>query len=199
MAGVLDLVYGNRFFRAWQIREELAALGEVLAARRPACAFEIGTASGGTLLFLTRLARADATIVSVDLRGGNFGGGYGRLRRWAYRHCGLSGQNIRILEGDSHSRETRERIAAALGGRPLDYLFIDGDHSYAGVSRDFELYAPLVARAGWIAFHDIVDGPTESVGGVPRFWREIKSRYRHSEFIHDPKQGGYGLGLLYVD
>jgi hypothetical protein len=41
---------------------------------------EIGTARGGTLFFLTRLASPHATIVSVDLPGGPFGGGYPRRR-----------------------------------------------------------------------------------------------------------------------
>ncbi|MHA6532569.1 class I SAM-dependent methyltransferase [Paenibacillus sp. BAC0078] len=33
-------------------------------------------------------------------------------------------------------------------------LFIDGDHSYSGIKRDMELYAPRVVRGGFIAFHD---------------------------------------------
>lgn len=33
-------------------------------------------------------------------------------------------------------------------------LFVDGDHSYQGVQRDIELYAPRVVRGGFIAFHD---------------------------------------------
>jgi hypothetical protein len=33
-------------------------------------------------------------------------------------------------------------------------LFIDGDHRYEGVRRDFEMYSPLVGAGGLIAFHD---------------------------------------------
>lgn len=33
-------------------------------------------------------------------------------------------------------------------------LFVDGDHSYFGVKRDIELYAPRVVPGGFIAFHD---------------------------------------------
>lgn len=33
-------------------------------------------------------------------------------------------------------------------------LFVDGDHSYAGVKRDIELYTPRVVPGGFIAFHD---------------------------------------------
>lgn len=33
-------------------------------------------------------------------------------------------------------------------------LFVDGDHSYAAVKKDIELYAPRVVPGGFIAFHD---------------------------------------------
>ena len=72
----------NHFFTAMQVAGELTALGPVLAKLRPNCALEIGTAYGGTLLFLTRLASPQATIVSVDIPRGRFGGGYGRARAW---------------------------------------------------------------------------------------------------------------------
>ena len=90
-------------------------------------------------------------------------------------------------------------VRATLGDRVLDYLFIDGDHSYAGVKADFEQYGPLVKKGGLIAFHDIADGLPENVGGVPRFWNELKHQFRNQEFIADPKQGGWGIGVLYVD
>ena len=40
---------------------------------------------------------------------------------------------------------------------------------------------------------------TPSISGeVPRFWRELKERYRTEELIADPEQDGYGIGLVYV-
>jgi hypothetical protein len=46
---------------------------------------------------------------------------------------------------------------------------------------------------------EIISGLSEDVGGVPQYWRELKAHHRQSEFIHDPYQGGFGIGLLYVD
>ena len=87
-----------------------------------------------------------------------------------------------------------------LCGQALDYLLIDGDHSYPGVKCDFEMYGTTVRKSGLIAFHDIVwGGPPENVSGVPRFWRGIKSKCRHIERIKDRQQGGYGIGVLYLD
>jgi predicted O-methyltransferase YrrM len=92
-----------------------------------------------------------------------------------------------------------DKVKAVLRGQQLDYLFIDGDHSYPGVKCDFEMYRPMVRKGGLVAFHDIAEGPPVAVGGVPRFWREIKSKYRHTEIIKDRQQRGYGIGVLYVD
>ena len=35
-----------------------------------------------------------------------------------------------------------------------DFLFIDGDHSFEGVHRDFESYKNKISKNGVIAFHD---------------------------------------------
>jgi predicted O-methyltransferase YrrM len=196
---LVDFILGNYFFKAIQVPSELTTLGEILKDQTPECALEIGTAFGGTLLFLCRLARPSATIVSVDLPGGRFGGGYKPWRRWAYQSFARRGQRLHLLQGDSQSNDMLARVKAAFQNRPLDYIFIDGDHRYEGVKRDFEIYAPMVRKGGLVAFHDIVEGPIEAVGGVPQFWKEIKRQYRHIEIIHDPRQGGCGLGLLYVD
>lgn len=199
VSGLVRFVVANHLFTASQVPNELAALGEILATLTPECALEIGTARGGTLFFLTRLASPRATILSVDLPGGKFGGGYGRIRQWCYQRFARRDQRLYLLRGDSHSNAMLELVHATLGGRALDYLFIDGDHSYSGVKSDFEKYGPLVKKGGLIAFHDIADGPPENVGGVPRFWNDVRYQYRHREFIADPRQGGWGIGVLYVD
>lgn len=49
---------------------------------------------------------------------------------------------------------------------PVGMLWIDGDHSYAGVRRDFESWFPKLAVDGYVAFHDTVNlwhGPTKLV------------------------------------
>jgi predicted O-methyltransferase YrrM len=37
---------------------------------------------------------------------------------------------------------------------PIDFLFIDGDHSYEGVRRDWAEWTPHVAPSGYVALHD---------------------------------------------
>ncbi len=38
--------------------------------------------------------------------------------------------------------------------QPLDVLFIDGDHRYEAVKRDFDEWLPHVRKGGFILFHD---------------------------------------------
>lgn len=196
---LIDLVVTNQFFRAEQVPSELAALGEILLDLRLKTAAEIGTWRGGTLFFVTRLACPGAKIVSIDLPGGQFGGGYGSGRAWLYRRFARRGQRLFTLRGDSHSNEMVERLRAVLGSELLDYLFIDGDHTYLGVKQDFDLYSPLVRPGGLIAFHDIVDHPPEMGCEVSRFWNEIKTGYRYKEIVANPNQGRAGIGVLFVD
>jgi cephalosporin hydroxylase len=196
--GLVNFVCGDHFFSAAQVARELVALGEILAVRRPEGALEIGTARGGTLLFLCRLANPQATIISVDLPRGNLGG-YRRAQGWLYKRFARRKQRLQLLQGDSHSSDMLDKVKAALSGQELSYLFIDGDHTYEGVKQDFELYAPLVRKGGVIAIHDITEHPAARGCDVSQFWNQVRQQYRHTEIISDRQQGWAGIGVLYVD
>src|SRR5439155_8391645 len=133
--------------------------------------------------------------------------GYWKWREVLYRSFGSPGQMIHLVRGDSHSQRTLDRVKSLLSGKLVDFLFIDGDHSYAGVKRDFEMYAPLLRPGGLAVFHDIMpdhggfekDQSAPFSGDVPIFWNELKRVVRTSEFIENPHQEGYGIGVAYID
>jgi cephalosporin hydroxylase len=181
-----------------QVRSEIVELGKILQEAAPRRSLEIGTNYGGTLLLLCTLSPADAKIISVDLPAGRFGGGYPRRKIPLFRRFPKTGQQLHLLRADSHSPETKERVLHILEGQQLDYLFLDGDHTYCGVARDFKMYAPLVRSGGIIALHDIVVHPSEPMCGVHKFWDEIKRNYRHRQIVENPEQGWAGLGVLFV-
>lgn len=181
---------------AWQKRAEILALLERLAPLRPRRLLEIGTAGGGTLLLLSRVAAPDAVLVSIDLPEGHFGGGYNPFRARLYRSFARPGQRIVLVRGDSHEPAARRRLTAALRGEPLDFLFIDGDHSEAGVRRDFEDYAPLVRPGGLIALHDIRPDERNFSGQVHRVWPDLAARFEGEELVDGTGPSGYGIGLL---
>ena len=125
-------------------------------ARYPSRAIlEIGTAHGGTFFLFSRAAAANALLVSLDLPEGRWGGGYSNWGTWIFRRLLLPGQSAHFVRADSHSATALEWVKQALGGTPLDLLYIDGDHSYEGVKADFDMYSGLIRPGELIIFHDI--------------------------------------------
>jgi predicted O-methyltransferase YrrM len=53
-----------------------------------------------------------------------------------------------ILEGDS------AQIGKDWSGPPVDFLFVDADHTYDGVTADLEAWYPHMKERGIIALHD---------------------------------------------
>ena len=167
---------------------------------KPRTVLEIGTARGGTLFCWTRVIPEDAYLISIDLpaAAGNFSGdGYGVWRSPIYRSFGARSTTHRSSpRHDSHSEEVIEKTTELLGGRQVDFLFIDAGHTYQDVKQDFEFYSRFVAPGGLIAFHDIALHPPSTGCEVSRFWSEIKPQYESGELIQDQSQGWAGIGYL---
>jgi predicted O-methyltransferase YrrM len=188
-----------------QLPSELAAFVAEARALAPRTVLEIGTALGGTFCALAWAAADDATLISIDLRHGDFGGGYPRWRAPLYRSFARASQRIVLLRGNSHDGETLDAVKTALGGNPIDVLFIDGDHTYEGVRADFTTYSQLVSPGGLIGLHDIVPedarqfpGVRVQAGGVPGYWNELRESHEHLELVEDWNQGAFGIGAVRV-
>jgi len=145
----------------------------------------------------SNIAHEEAILISVDL--------YQTIeKRILFRYIGKEKQKIFLIQGDSHSIETLRKIEGILRDDKVDFLFIDGDHSYEGVKKDFEMYSPLVRKGGIIAFHDIIPDyytkygiKTSSwAGEVYKFWDEVKEKYEHLEIVKDKNQDGFGIGII---
>ena len=55
-------------------------------------------------------------------------------------------------------RASSEVVAARWKG-PIDLLFIDGDHTYEGASRDIKVWSGYVRPKGLMLIHDVANGP----------------------------------------
>ena len=192
---------------ALQKPDELAPFLRFLAARgAPEVVVEIGTAQGGMLFALAQVAADDALLVSIDLPGGDRDetsedDKYGARDTDKMASYVKKGQTVEFLQADSHSPATRgclERILESRGAE-IDVLFIDGDHAYDGVKRDFEIYSPMVGPQGVVAFHDIVTHANHRGSEVDRLWSEIKNDHSFREF-KAPGDWGWGpwggIGVL---
>lgn len=176
---------------------ELSRLVHLLRRRPLHRVLEIGVSSGGTLALWARLAAKDAHLVGVDMKIEPF------VRQRLNSEC-MGTQTVQLMEGSSHSHIVKNEVSQSFGGQPLDFLFIDGDHSYEGVKCDWEMYSPLVRPRGVVAFHDIVpDHRTQfgvetkaDAGQVHKLWNELKEQFEHYEFVENAAQDGYGIGVL---
>ena len=125
-----------RSIRSVQNVDELTGLAERFHSIRPRVIVEIGTRAGGTLFSFIRSNPQAELVVSIDLPGGNFGGGYSarKLRLFQQFVSDRPQTRLECLRVDSHAPETLTRLKQLLAGRPIDALFIDGDHRATKVS-----------------------------------------------------------------
>jgi predicted O-methyltransferase YrrM len=183
-----------------QSHEEIAALYREVCALKPKVVLEIGTCHGGSLYLWCQVADPNATLISLDLPGGKFGGGYHDKRTKLYQCFSAPGQKLHLLRDDSHRQESLLKVQKILNGQKVDFLFIDGDHCYEGVKRDYEQYSALVRTGGIIAFHDIFVSPGALDLGMEvwRFWEELKKKDRSAcEFLNTSSNDrSIGIGLL---
>lgn len=179
-----------------QVRSEILQLINIIQLKPPKYVLEIGTSNGGTLFLLSRAATEDACMISIDLPLGAYGGGYPAWKRPFYQSFAQKDQTIRLIRADSHEPVTQEKVAAILQTNKIDLLFIDGDHTYGGVKKDFEMYEPFVKDGGMIVLHDIVPHRQEHGCGVDKFWDEVKEKKEYQEFVENPDQRWAGLGLI---
>jgi len=86
--------------------------------------------------------------------------------------CGVA-DHVSIIRADSTDAAKQWQL-------PIDLLFIDGDHSYAGVKRDWAEFSPFVTPFGVVVFHDTLwfrnqhDPWFRSDMGVPAFVDELR-------------------------
>lgn len=158
---------------------------------------EVGTWQGGTLYYWLKYAFDMANVISLDKGPANWrpqvpGFNTGRWQAWAPEYV-----ELHVIEADSHDPATLKRVKVV--SPHLDFLFIDGDHSYAGAKADFELYGPLVRPGGLIAFHDLITPASQQHIEIRALWREIqRAGYKTRELYSHPGQEWGGIGVVYV-
>jgi cephalosporin hydroxylase len=157
-----------------QEKEEITKLAEFVYELQPKIVVEIGTKYGGTFKIWNEITQGKK--ISIDLVEGIHGG----VSREEYDSRNQSfksiyGDDCIFLEGNSHEQSTYDKLVDALNGNLIDFLFIDGDHTYEGVKQDYEMYSRLVSEGGWIAFHDINDTERHRQRDVyvGRLWDEL--------------------------
>lgn len=182
-----------------QNKEEYLRFLAYLEGEKPVNVLEIGVREGGTSFMFANALKTCRRVVGIDIRLRNIHLLKDFCPDWIVTQ--------EFVCGESTSPRTLSRVKKSLGSAKLDVLFIDGDHSYAGVAADFKEYRQFVRDGGSIVFHDICMDhrrrygveTTNDSGEVYLFWQEVRERYEIKEFFSDEKQNGAGIGLLVWD
>jgi predicted O-methyltransferase YrrM len=150
-------------------------------ALKPSVAVEIGSARGKSACFVGRALKENGSgkLFAIDPH---------TRTDWNDENSvdtlEIMRRNIRTLKLERHVEIIRDTSvnAAARWMLPIDMIFIDGDHSYDGVKRDWELFSPFVKRFGVVVFHDTMwdlnpESPSSRADmGVPAFVEELRSQ-----------------------
>ena len=165
---------------------------------------EIGSLYGWTLQHFIHYSQRGSTVLAIDLPVRNFVGPHDwRVEKQEKNYKKVWPQwakanktKLFLIPAASQNQETFKKTKEIFNNEEIDFLFIDGDHTYNGVKKDYEMYGPLVRKGGIIAFHDI--GKNEE-GGVNILWNEIKQRYNiYKEFLFE-QNSEKGIGIVYID
>lgn len=150
---------------------------------------EIGVAAGGTFIFTNEVLKPKKSY-AVDIS--KVIGKPAGFEDVSSPYDGILKKYIDENENTSFIHGTSDDVKKQVR-EDIDILFIDGDHSYEGVKRDFYT---LKDNAKIFVFHDIVN---YKCPGVIRFWNEIKHTGNYKEFTdqYESVQGVYlGIGVL---
>lgn len=143
-----------------QVYEEILTLSYWLEGFKPHNVLEIGT-MGSTFWIISKLSTGKKVSVDIEPRD-------------SIVHHFMHGEDWRFFCGDSHTDEMFNNVRDFCP--KYDFIFIDGDHTYDGVKKDFEKYRNLLSPRGVIAFHDIDPNhifADSYAGQVYKFWQEL--------------------------
>ena len=132
---------------------------------------EIGVWHGATTRRLREAMAEDGTLTGVDpFPPGRLGVSFPlRIALRELARCGRGRLELLRLTGAG---------AAARRAEPVDFLFIDGDHSWEGIRADWEGWAGFVEPEGVVCLHDSRATPERPIAdaGSVRYTAEVIAR-----------------------
>jgi predicted O-methyltransferase YrrM len=168
---------------------------ELVELHRPKVCVELGTWQGASAIPVARaIRRWGGTVTCIDTWGGAVDGDPSNPQPWMLLSCvrnmklaGVSG-NIRLIPSTTAD-------AVEWWTEPIDYLYIDADHTYDGVRNDLRAWVPHVKRGGLILGDDY---GSDIYPGVKTAWDEYEwaEGLALSRYQSDPPQQN-GIQLIY--
>ena len=125
-----------------QIREELYDFLKLLIEKNVKKVLQIGLGHFGSTQFCLSLICDEVVTVEYDIK---------NIANYANRELLYNQNKEHFIYGDSSDENV---ISQAVNYGKFDAVFIDGNHSYEYVKKDYKNYSSLVKIGGIVAFHD---------------------------------------------
>ena len=146
---------------------------------------EIGARYGGSFSLMARNLSKEGKYIALELPNGAFGTKKSK-ERLIYTVDKLMEEgwnNSEIIWGNSSSKDIVSKIAQR---KKLDLIFVDGDHRYKYVLKDYLNYRN---QTRIMAFHDINCSTMEkdrkgNKVGVAYLWKELKEKHKYIEILY---------------
>jgi predicted O-methyltransferase YrrM len=168
----------------------------------PKVAVEIGSCQGFSTWYWINYMQKGGTVISID-------DWFVACKVWDidynewWQTWVPEGVTLKTIKANSQEDETRDQLTEYLASqneRFIDFLFIDGDHLYDGVKRDFDLYSPFVKPGGIIALHDISYMQKPLFIEVRQLWDEIvDAGYKTKKISSLKNPEVMGIGIIYIE
>lgn len=146
---------------------------------------EIGFSHGITNTILNKFFNFN-TNVAVDILGAHLNG--------TTLLANLRFKNLILFCSDTNSKKTIQSVKEL---SPYNIIFIDADHTYESVKKDYLNYKSFLSEKGLIIMHDIFLPNS----GSKKFWNELKRKNKNKiifkEIICKKYPFKYGIGVLY--
>lgn len=156
---------------------------------------ETGTLFGGSMCLVMQDAEP-CTFIGIDLFSGYYGQPKDPISQQASTfdvaksnidHCIVYHHSYSLIKGSSYDKNTVTKFEKL--GFKIDLFFIDGDHSYKGVTADFNAYKKYINPGGFVVFDNY---------GEEGVWPEVKQAVSDINFKSENFEvlGQYGYSFI---
>ena len=132
-----------------QSPQDIVALQEIIWDVKPDLIIEAGVAHGGSVILwasiLEMIGESGRVVgIDIDIREHN------RTEIESHRLF----NRIELIEGDSISDETLQKVRKIAADRSKVMVILDSDHTHEHVKKELELYSPLVSVGSYLVAFD---------------------------------------------
>lgn len=168
---------------------------ELVEQHRPTVCVELGTWMGASAIPVARsIRRWGGTLTCVDTWAGTVDGQFLYRAPWMLASCArnlmeahVSG-NVRLIPATTIE-------ASFWWTAPIDYLYVDADHSYDGVAADLRAWLPKLRPGGLILGDDY---GSDMYPGVKQAWDECEQAHGLTlTRYQSPSPLAHGIQLIY--